>query len=541
MHGWFFFVLRLLLAAALFSSARGEGDYGLYDYTIPTGMHLSWNSSRGVSGTIEYLPGTAGTFVRDEGNGGTTRRAVLAPGNADCVPFPATTTNHRGQVAGIPYDRNVFVIILAMLNRPCSMMNTVGQFGPQGAMKADPAGVIWMWSDENDAANIGPRDKPSGSVAGKPNGVNDMTYPLAWIARGPEPDGGLTMATEIFNGHRVDIFWPGTGPMTDFAERAALKDLMRNMQTTHDGFQAYADIIGFGGTVITPEEFVADDSLDPCTNNGQGKRLMYVTCIGGHVVSLSFDILTHPVFTAFPPSILQLTELRHVIGTGVNTAELTFPCEFGSLANLVALAWGAIQSSGSAPLVFPADDRCMDGLVRLEEVMLGDYVVNRLPASIFSLPNIQKVSVRGAPLAMLPRTMPPKLRVLKLSGTGVSGPLPSFGNSSLLEEVALDNNRLTLGDASAFDYCPELKSVKLSYNNISSDLFTFDGTTKLETFEASQNMIRGGIPSQWELLTSCEKVVLSHNLLEATLKPIMKMAKLKYLDLVSRVREECMF
>jgi hypothetical protein len=377
-------------------------------------------------------------------------------------------------------------------------------------------------------------------MMGLPNGVNDMTYPLAMIARGPEPDGGLTMLTEIFNGHRVDIFWPGTGPMTDQAERATLKDLMQNIQTTGAGFQYASGIIGFGGSVITPEEFIADDSLDPCTNNGQGKRLMFVTCIGGHVASLSFDLLTSPTFSAFPASISQLAELRHIVGAGKNSAELTFPCEFGSLANLVALVWGGYISSNSGPLVFPADDRCMDGLVRLEEVMLGDYVVNRLPASIFGLPNIEKVSVREAPLAALPPTMPPKLRVLKLSATGISGPLPSFRNSPLLEEVALDNNKLTLGNASAFDFCPELKSVTLTNNNISSDVFTFEGTTKLETFEASNNSIRGGIPSQWKQLKFCEKIVLSHNLLEASLKPMQKMEKLEYVDLVSRVRRECM-
>jgi hypothetical protein len=216
--------LRVLLAAVLLSSARGLGDYGFADYTSPTGMHLSWSSSRGVSGTIEYIPGTTGTFVRDEGNGGTTRRAVLAPGNAECVPFPATTNNHRGQVAGIPYDRNVFVIVLAMLSRPCGWGMYMGEFGPQGKREADPAGVIWMWSDENDAS-VGPGERSSAAIMGLPNGVNDLTCHFASIARGPEPDGGLNMVTEIFNGHRVDIFWPGTGPMTDSAERAALKDL----------------------------------------------------------------------------------------------------------------------------------------------------------------------------------------------------------------------------------------------------------------------------------------------------------------------------
>jgi hypothetical protein len=164
-------VLRLLLAAVFLSSARGAGDYdNYYAYTIPTGMHLSWSSSRGVSGTIECFPGTTGAFVQDEGNGGTTRRAVLAPGNADCVPFPATTSNHRGQVAGIPYDRNVFVITLAVLSRPCLWWAYTGQFGPQAAMNADPAGLIWMWSDEN-GASVGPRDKTSGGWMGLSDGL----------------------------------------------------------------------------------------------------------------------------------------------------------------------------------------------------------------------------------------------------------------------------------------------------------------------------------------------------------------------------------
>jgi hypothetical protein len=109
----------------------------------------------------------------------------------------------------------------------------------------------------------------------------------------------------------------------------------------------------------------------------------------------------------------------------------------------------------------------------------------------------------------------------------------------LLEEVALDNNRLTLGDASAFDNCPKLKSVVLSHNNISSDLFTFEGTTKLETLEANHNMIRGGVPSQWGQLKSCEKIVLSYNRLEASLKPMQTMAALTYLDMVSSCTVVC--
>jgi hypothetical protein len=108
--------------------------------------------------------------------------------------------------------------------------------------------------------------------------------------------------------------------MTDLAERAALKDLMQNIDTTVESFH-YVPTFGFGGTIIMPEEFIADDSIDPCTNNGQGKRLLYVTCIQGHVVSLSFDWFNSPTFTAFPTTISHLTQLRHVSGAGRNTGE----------------------------------------------------------------------------------------------------------------------------------------------------------------------------------------------------------------------------
>ena len=66
--------LRSLLGAAalLFHSASAEGVYGHYDLSFPTGMYLEWNSSSGASGTVMYAPGTAGTAVPDEGNGGLT-------------------------------------------------------------------------------------------------------------------------------------------------------------------------------------------------------------------------------------------------------------------------------------------------------------------------------------------------------------------------------------------------------------------------------------------------------------------------------------
>jgi hypothetical protein len=201
-----------------------------------------------------------------------------------------------------------------------------------------------------------------------------MNYPVCNAAK---EDGGL-MTTELFNGHRVDMLWPGTGPMTDMTERAALKDLMRNIKSTRADFLQYPTIISFRNSVITPEEFVADDSIDPCTNNGQGKRLMYVTCIGGHVVGLDMDIITNPTIEAFPSTISHLTQLRHIHGVGNNAVPLTFPCEFGQLSNLRSLVWGSIFEAGDLSLFFPDDDSCMDGLINLQEVSTHTRVLVQL-------------------------------------------------------------------------------------------------------------------------------------------------------------------
>jgi hypothetical protein len=86
----------------------------------------------------------------------------------------------------------------------------MGNFGPNSTMNVDPAGVIWMFSDEN-GPEVGPTDIVGTYFAAGAARSDDMTYSTCAIAKGPGPDGGLTMAEEIFNGHRVDIFWPGTG------------------------------------------------------------------------------------------------------------------------------------------------------------------------------------------------------------------------------------------------------------------------------------------------------------------------------------------
>jgi hypothetical protein len=340
------------------------------------------------------------------------------------------------------------------------------------------------------------------------------------------------MATEIFNGHRVDLLWPGTGPMTDQTERAALKDLMRNIETDADdegNMVMCYPTVSLGGSEIRPEVFVADDLMDPCSNNGQGKRLNGVTCIGGHVVSLNFIGPNKGKISAFPPSISGLAHLRHIfIRFWCGDAfKLVISCEFGQLANLKALV--IPQSQGF--LEFPDNDACMNGLVSIEEVMLGAHEMNRFPPSFLQLPQMQTISLTKAPVENLPATLSSKMRVLKLSGVGASGPLPSFRGSPLLEQVFLDNNNLQLGEANAFDNCPNLRTVDVSHNNLSASVFRFVGSTNVESIELSHNAIHGSIPSQWAQLKSCEVVKASHNFIVAPTNNILPMSKLEVLNL----------
>jgi hypothetical protein len=333
----------------------------------------------------------------------------------------------------------VIVVVLSFISRPCPWGAYTAEFGPNGKNNADIGGFIWLWSDEEENAPTGwAVDTYFGSPIVGGSSDNEITWPTASISTGPGPAGGYTMVAEIFNGHRVDLFWPGTGPMTDTAERAALKDVMQSIRTAPgDGFDAdrpnphgsghdsvyYIGWAGDSGTLIMPEDFVADDSIDPCTNNGQGKRVFGVTCIGGHVVSLYFTWTAMPAFPGFPASISGLTKLRHFYSGSTLAEDFVIPCEFGQLAELVAFIYRKPQHfCGRCGIVFPEEDSCMNGLLSLEEIMIGAHPMNRFPASLLTLPKMQKLSLNKAPIQELPATMPPDLRILVLSGVGASGP-----------------------------------------------------------------------------------------------------------------------
>jgi hypothetical protein len=429
---------------------------------------------------------------------------------------------------GIPYDKNVFVMVMALMARPCAWSSYFGQFGPGGTMGADVAGLIWMWSDENDPEKVGEDWRAKTHFADN-DPDHEITYPTSSIARGVGPVGGLSMASEIFNGHHVDLLWPGTGPMTDAPQRAALKDLYQNMAPNANGlkFTGFITWAGTGRGEILPQEFVADDSIDPCYN-GNGKKLYGVTCIGGNVVSLWWDWATRPQLSGFPASISALTQVRSIGMWALNPPKLVIPCEFGQLAELKAFV-GAYWS-GSGPIEWPAES-CLEGLVNLEEISLGAFKMNTFPVNTLKLPKLQTVSLTRAPVPALPQTLSPNLRILKLSNVGASGPLPSFRGSALLEEIFLDGNNLQLGNSDAFDDCPKLRVVDVSNNNISAQLFRFSGSTNLESMDLGHNSIHGGIPSSWSQLTSCIAIRVSHNLVREPLGPLQSMSKIQVIDL----------
>lgn len=382
-------MVRVLIVLLTTWAASGE-QYDGEQQQYPTGLYFEWKSSDGDSGTVEYLPGAATAAVPDEGTGGIWRRLVLAPREPDCAAFPPTTNNYRGQEGGVPYDTNVFVMYLADKNLRCSLSKAMNFGDPQ--LNATPAGAIWMWSDLNDPTSVHKRDRAI--IYGEVNAFAKWKNgPTASIARDVGPTGGLDMARKVFDGQRVDLLWPGTGPLTDENERSALRDLYKGFLKENGG--VFFDGAN-GATIISPRDFLfgevecVDDpngelkangvscsfmksfagcdkdmseldprspkglllrdkcakscgdcerrklgevSVDPCSGDGTGMHLIGVTCIGGHVVALTF--LASPVSVAqIPASIGQLKHLRLFVNN-VPQGSTTLPCEIGTLTNLV--------------------------------------------------------------------------------------------------------------------------------------------------------------------------------------------------------------
>jgi hypothetical protein len=179
---WLLLALLTCGAAAYGAVAACHGE-SAYDFTVPTGLFHSWNSTSGASGRIEFAYGVAGSAVpaetQEAGLPGIRRRVVLAPGNNDCKTLPDVTTSHRGQQAGVPFN-NSFILYLAFKSRPCIWMDGLTIPGA----KAGAAGVLWMVSGSNVRARARGSDmhRPCACVTPPPPQYSDEK---------PEDDGRI--------------------------------------------------------------------------------------------------------------------------------------------------------------------------------------------------------------------------------------------------------------------------------------------------------------------------------------------------------------
>jgi hypothetical protein len=447
--------------------------------------------------------------MHDEHNsGGVTRRLVFAPGNADCVPFPNMTNNHRGQVAGIPYN-NTFVMFLSMRARPCSWYESVPRAGQAGAI-----GTIWMWTDQTaviSAAHF-PRFPNANVVSlcccsriqtdGRCNiagrGPEKTTWenfhgtPEASVTRDrPGTNGGMVMAREVMAGHTVDLFWPGTGPI-DPTERSALKEFYRDAMVSVTNYAGY----GTGGVGATRAEFLADDSLDPCGGGGDTTtKLNGITCMGGHVVDLYFPrwFVTIWSATAWPQSLGALTHLRSfkytAMASGNQNGVIVMPGSVSNWAQLLSFHWCDYAPTTDQLLTLPSTMGDLSKLKALE-LLNAKTTPNTFPNAVFAIPAMMSMLLNKVALNSLPAVSSMgKLEEFHLLSTGLSGPAPTFKGLSKLRSLSLLGNKLTGGTQDMFDDCGSLTSFNINSNNLNCQMFDLVGCTNLTSIHASKNAL----------------------------------------------------
>ena len=242
------------------------------------------------------------------------------------------------------------------------------------------------------------------------------------------------MVREIMAGSEVMLFWPGTTALADPLEKAALVDLYQTLPPDHDSLIESRIWYNNGdqNSSMTPAEFLADhENIDPCGADG-GKSLEGVTCIGGHVVALTFGMERQAYFRQLPDSFGNLQHLRLYYAFDGFKNDIAIPCSFGNLTKLETLVFSNYLNTPSR-LTFPTDPACMAGLTSLREMTVAvPYQVENFPPALFGLPQIEIISLTGAQVESIP-SMGPKFRELKLLSSGVSGQLPSFKDLTQLE------------------------------------------------------------------------------------------------------------
>jgi hypothetical protein len=342
------------------------------------------------------------------------------------------------------------------------------------------------------------------------------------------------MRLELEAGLRVDVFWPGTGPIVP-EERLLLKQLLNGSMSQ---FLSGADSVypfGSGGG-LTADEFVADDSTDPCLH-----RLEESVCIGGHIVQLgNYGAFNHQRLPCDAFSILvQFSKLTQLHSFGTSTIEsfafrcapgerVVVPCSFWELKDMVRMFWD-FEPRGDGGEKFGATTRyhfeeCAEGIGAMPKLLefYGWFpdATGVLPAGLFQSPNMVKFRAEDIQLGNLPSLeFMPNLERMTLIDNNISGPFPSFANKARLKEVTIQGSPLQIpadagGTTSFFDNCTELSSVALTDTYI-SDLFRFVGSTEIVSIDLSHNQINTtSFPESWSQLAKVKSLDLSHNAIQ---------------------------
>jgi hypothetical protein len=366
--------------------------------------------------------------------------------------------------------------------------------------------------------------------------IQKLTKPYATLfphkkgPNGQENVGGLTMRLELEAGLRVDVFWPGTGPIVP-EERLALKQLFTGgIPDIWPPFSDQATVpFGSGGGLSVPE-FLADDSTDPCLH-----RLEETACLGGHVVRISTSAshwtLRYPC--NFFEIITQFSQLRELRSRHPAAPSFAFmcspneravvPCSFWQLKQLVNIDWNfepiAVGGERYGATTRYHFEKCPEEIGALPNLVVAEFVapdaIGELPAHLFQSPKLEVLSVEDIPLGNLPSLeRMPNLKRMLLSNNNITGPFPSFANKERLQEVSIQSNSLQIpagGTASFFDNCSELTSVSISDTYI-SHLFRFVGSTNIIHIYLSHNQINStSFPKSWSHLTNAKTLDVSYN------------------------------
>nr|GMD65838.1 receptor-like kinase TMK4 [Ipomoea batatas] len=146
--------------------------------------------------------------------------------------------------------------------------------------------------------------------------------------------------------------------------------------------------------------------------------------------------------------------------------------------------------------------------------------------------NIDSLSISGQLFSGI--TQLSSLKNLSVSGNSLSGPLPSFANMPMLEDLRLDRNNFTSVPSDFLSCLPRLKSFSVSENpNLSSWEIPMhlNRSTDLVSFNASNANVFGIIPDFFDSFPKLENVILSFNNLTGSLPGSFSGSKIRILRL----------